>query len=174
MIHPTKLNRIVPILILSAATASCGADRTSSLTDASVGREPASEAVKKYSGLSHLPQPQSHQALQRSLARHYPKQFVGLRPSTAVLVDVALDENGIVQDIDVIDRPNDPNLQVVLVDKAPGSNVEVERTANTHYDTAFGPAAIAALKDVRFLPALRDGKPVPFTMRMTIEFTSPS
>ena len=38
-------------------------------------------------------------------------------------------------------------------------------------DQEFGAAAEAALREVRFTPARRDGQSVPFEMRLTIVFT---
>jgi hypothetical protein len=61
----------------------------------------------------------------------------------------------------------------VVLQKVPGTRQVVERELNATYDPAFGPAAQAALKEVRFLPAIRHGAPVPYTMRMTVEFTDP-
>jgi hypothetical protein len=45
-----------------------------------------------------------------------------------------------------------------------------ELTVHPGDDPAFGPAAEGALMETRFTPAMRDGQPVPFTMRMTISF----
>jgi hypothetical protein len=139
-------------------------------------RSAASAHVQKLTGLSHLPVPQSEDALLRSLTRHYPRQFVGLRPRTAVLVDVTVDEKGFVRNVAVVDRPPDAagqQVRMVVLDRAPGSNTEVAHEVATPYDQAFGPAAQAAIGEVRFHPAMREGRAVPYTLRMTVEFTSP-
>ncbi len=175
MLMSTLLSRVVTILILAAATSGCGTDRDArpSATGAVALREAASDQARKASGLSHLPRPENFNALRRSLARNYPSEFIGVRPSTSVLVDVMLDERGFVRDVAVVDRPAQAP-DVALIDKVPGSNLEVVREYPTTYDASFGPAAVAALKEVRFLPALREGRPVPFTLRMSVEFTSPA
>lgn len=177
MVQPTSLSRVLAILMIAAATSGCGTDRDApaGATDAVALREAASDQASKASGLSHLPRPENFNALRRSLARNYPREFIGVRPSTSVLVDVMLDERGFVKDVAVVDRPAQmPDVQVALIDKVPGSNLEVVREYPTTYDASFGPAAVAALKEVRFHPALRDGRPVPFTLRMSVEFTSPA
>ena len=139
-------------------------------------RRPASETARRLTGLSHMPAPVDGDALDASLRKHYPREFIGIRPRTAVLVDVKLDERGRVGDVVVVDRPPSlpDNVSMVILDKVPGSNVPVEREYSTTYDSAFGPAARAALKEVRFQPAIRDGRAVPYTLRMTVEFTSPT
>jgi hypothetical protein len=170
-------HRILALLVLTAAAGGCGSDgdAPADSTGAAAVRPAASAQAREASGLSHLPRPQSFATLQRSLARHYPRELAGVRPTTSVLVDVTLDARGNVKDVAVVDRPAAPASNVVLIDRAPGSNVEVQREAPpTVYDNAFGPAAAAALKEVRFLPALRDGQPVPFTLRMSVEFTAPA
>jgi hypothetical protein len=130
--------------------------------------------AQRASGLSHIPRPERFAALQRSLAGHYPEQFIGLRPRTSALVDVVLDERGIVRDVKVPDRSGQPaTVRKIRVDRVPGSNTDVRREVDSTYDQAFGPAAAAALKGVRFLPGLRNGRPVPFTLRMSVEFVSP-
>lgn len=168
------LSRVLTVLILAAASG-CGTERGApgSATDAAVVRPAASEQARKASGLSHFPRPQNFEALNGSLARHYPKQFIGVRPSTSVLVDVMLDERGFVKDVAVVDRPAAPASKVAFIEKAADGTAEVVREYPTTYDNSFGPAAAAALKEVRFHPALRDGRAVPFTIRMSVEFTSP-
>ena len=167
--------RLLAVLTLSAAITSCGSERQDRVTaaDAVRMRSPASEQARAASGLSHLPRPENSEAFRRSLARHYPRELVGVRPGTSVLVDVSLDANGRVQDVLVVDRPSVTTSSGALIEG--GSNGEVVRAMPaTVYDPAFGPAAVAALKEVRFHPARRKGQTVPFTMRMSVEFTSPS
>jgi hypothetical protein len=123
-----------------------------------------------------MPQVETPEALTRSLARHYPREFTGVRPATLVLMDVRLDEKGRVLDAVAADRPagGPETVSRVLVDHIPGSNTPVERVHEATYDQAFGPAASAALREMRFNPALRNGQPVPYTLRMTVEFESPA
>jgi outer membrane biosynthesis protein TonB len=159
---------------LAAVLAACG-DSRDPLPAATADRQPASEQVQQMTGLSHMPRPESVDALNRSLARHYPRELAGVRPRSLVLVDVQLDEQGRVRDVRPVDRPATApsNVNMVLVDEVPGNNTPVERTYQGTYDSAFGPAARAALQEVRFEPAMRNGRPVPYTLRMTVEFTSP-
>lgn len=167
-----------PVLAASAAAllAACADGRDSTPAATAQGRQPASEMAQRMSGLSHMPRPESLDALNRSLARHYPREFAGIRPRTLVLVDLQLDDKGRVLEATPVDRPaGEPaNVSIVLLDEAPGNNAPVEHTYQAAYDPAFGPAARAALRDVRFQPARRDGRPVPYTLRMTVEFTSPA
>jgi hypothetical protein len=123
-----------------------------------------------------MPQLETPEALTRSLARHYPRELAGVRPATLVLMDVRLDEKGRVLDAVPADRPAgvSETVSMVLVDHVPGSNTPVERVYQAEYDQAFGPAASAALRETRFKPALRNGQPVPYTLRMTVEFKSPA
>lgn len=39
------------------------------------------------------------------------------------------------------------------------------------HDPAFGAAARSALREVRFHPATRDGRPVAFRLRMSVRFS---
>lgn len=169
-------SRILSALVLLAVASACESDRAPSATtaDAVEVRQPASDLARQASGLSHMPRPRNPEAFNRSLARHYPKEFIGVRPSTSVLVDVTLDENGFVKNVAVVDRPAVTNSRVVLVDKGAAGRGHVLREDAAVYDASFGPAAIAAMKEIRFHPARRDGQAVPYTLRMSVEFTSPA
>lgn len=163
------------VLALSA----CGQDERQSAalsTGAARERAPASRQVQEATGLSHLPAPESQEALAASMRRHYPARFIGVRPRSAVLVDVDVSEQGVVRDVRVVDRTgmDDGDVRAVLLKKVPGTNQVVEREVRTVYDAAFGPAAQAAVREVRFAPALREGRPVPYTLRMTVEFADPA
>lgn len=135
----------------------------------------ASAAVQERTGLSRLPIPAEREALTAALRRHYPPELIGKRPRTAVLVDIRVDERGRVRDVAVVDRPAGApaTLRAVLTDYDPRTGKDVTREFTTVYDAAFGPAAQKAISEVRFLPAIREGEPVPFTLRMTVQFTSP-
>jgi hypothetical protein len=170
----SSANRAIALTILAIVLASCS-DQSNALPDEAAlkGREPASAAVQRSTGLTYLPIPESFEALDHSLVRHYPAQLRDVRPRTAVLVDVMLDERGLVRDVAVVDPPATEQSVIILQD-VPGRNDRVEREYRPVYDRAFGPAARAALKEVRFRPAIRAGKPVPYTLRMAVEFTSPT
>lgn len=135
----------------------------------------ASAAAQERTGLSRLPTPAEPGALTAALRRHYPREFIGKRPRTAVLVDISVDERGRVRDVAVVDRPAGAptTLRAVLTDHDPRTGKDVTREFTTVYDAAFGPAAQEAISEVRFRPAIRQGRPVPFTLRMTVEFSSP-
>ncbi|HEV3049463.1 MAG TPA: hypothetical protein VGX50_04105 [Longimicrobium sp.] len=168
--------RVFTILTLAVAVSACENGRDASATGAAAvaASTPASEQARLASGLSHLPRPANLEAFNQSLARHYPRELIGVRPSSSVLVDVTINKNGFVENVAVVDRPAAPTSRAVLIDRQPGSNTEVTREAATVYDNRFGPAAVAAVKEARFHPARRDGEPVPFTIRMSVEFTSPA
>ena len=164
-------------LVLASTIAGLGACGDARHTPAATvaDRRPASEQTQQVTGLSHLPRPASPAALTRSLARHYPRERASVRPRTLVLMDVQLDEQGRVLDATPVDRPATApsTVSMVLLDEVPGSGTPVERAYEAAYDQSFGPAARRALREVRFQPALRDGRPVPYTLRMTVEFTFP-
>lgn len=171
-----SFSRILAAVVLAAAASGCGTDREAAATaaDAIEIRQPASDLARQASGLSHMPRPRNGEALSRSLDKHYPKEFIGVRPSTSVLVDVTLDANGFVENVAVVNRPAVTTAKVVLMDERPGAGGHVLREDATVYDASFGPAAIAAIKEMRFHPARRDGRPVPYTLRMSVEFRSPA
>jgi outer membrane biosynthesis protein TonB len=169
-------------VLLSCVLAACTGDDSQSAgssavapTDAPVrNRFPASEQARAMTGLSHLPVPADNTAFDASLRRHYPPALLEKKLGGSVLVDLSIDEKGFVQNVDVIDGPaRTPNIGTVLVDKDPRTGVTVEREVVPTYNPAFGPAARAAMREVRFEPALKDGQPVPFKMRMTIAFDPP-
>lgn len=163
------------LAVAAGATLAACTDGRSELPDDDALRagRAASPQVQRATGLSHLPEPDIP-AMDRSLARHYPAHLAGIRPQTSVLVDVILDERGFVRDVLVVDRPSPQGSEMILLQDVPGSNQAVEYEYRPVYDPAFGPAARAALKEVRFRPAIRAGKPVPYVLRMTVEFTSPA
>ncbi len=162
--------------------AACGAgdsvDRSSAVvpTDAPArDRRPASAQARAATGLSHLPVPADRGAFDASLRRHYPAALLEKKVSGLVLVDLDIDEKGFVNKVDVVDRPaRTPNVAMVVIDKDPRTGVTVERAVMPPYNhSAFGNAARAAMREVRFEPALKDGQAVPFRMRMTISFEPP-
>ncbi|HEU0015759.1 MAG TPA: hypothetical protein VFQ45_18925 [Longimicrobium sp.] len=170
------------LLLAVALAAGCtdegGAGRgVVALNDGAAAPVPSS-GVRAATGLSHLPAPASAGELRRSLERHYPPRFVAERRTGAVLVDVSVDEQGRVRRVDVVDPPapvpGEPAHRVVLVRRDPATGRTVETVASPRYDRAFGDAAVAALREVRFTPARRDGRPVPHTARMTVQFQPPA
>jgi hypothetical protein len=170
-----QLHRLSLCAVLAAAGAGCGADERVGVS-AAAERRPVSEQLAKYTGLSHLPVEEDRAAFNASIRRHYPAEMLRAGRGGDVLVDVRMDESGRVLDVDVVEERRTTvgsadEHRIVVVDKAPGSNTEVQREVRLNYDPdTFGPAAEAALREVRFRPALRDGKPVPYTLRMTVRF----
>lgn len=138
-------------------------------------RRIASPKLQELTGLSHLPMPADDRAIGASLRRHYPRDLLAQRRSGSVLVDIMLDDRGIVQDIQAVPRASLPTSadehRMMVRERVNGQLVEREATLT--YDPRFDPAAEAALHEVRFLPALKNGRAVPFTLRMTVEFAPP-
>jgi outer membrane biosynthesis protein TonB len=156
-----------------ALTACAGDDRASAGSSAARDRPAASDQVRAATGLSHIPIPADQEAFNASMLRHYPPALLEKKVSGAVLVDLSIDEKGVVQNVDVVDRPPAPDVKLVLIDVDPRPGAPVEREVEPSYDPAFGPAARAAMREVRFEPAFKDGFAVPYKMRMTITFEPP-
>ena len=139
------------------------------------GRRIASPQLQELTGLTHLPSPADDGEIGASLRRHYPRDLLAQQASGSVLVDIDLDNRGIVQDVKAVNRASLSNSadehRLVVRDRVNGQIVE--REATVKYDSRFDQAAEAALRNVRFLPALRDGQAVPFTLRMTVGFSPP-
>jgi outer membrane biosynthesis protein TonB len=135
------------------------------------GRRPIPAALRAHTGLSHLPEPADRTEFAARLESHYPAQFRAERVSGTTLVDVHVDDQGRVGEVEVIQRPVTPHQDVtaVLLDRD-GS----PRVMKLNDQPEFGAAAQAALRETRFLPALKDGKPVAFTLRMTVQFDPPA
>jgi outer membrane biosynthesis protein TonB len=125
------------------------------------------EQLRQATGVDRLPVPADRKAFMARIASHYPSAFRTAGVEGSALVEVAIDARGNVGSVDIIERPLAPRAIMVLR-KADGT----ERRVAPRDDPAFGDAAAAALRGVRFEPAMRDGQPVPFTMRMTINFDS--
>lgn len=175
--HPPRVVGAAALLMLS--TAGCEPPGGSgAMAGGAPSRPAASELVSASTGLSHLPLPERPAALAASLRRHYPAALRESGRGASVLVDVRVDETGRVLDVGVVDnrdKVRNGGARMVLLDQVPGSNLRVEREAQVTYDPVrFGAAARAAVREVRFRPALRDGKAVPYTLRMTVTFTPPS
>ncbi len=140
-------------------------------------RRIASQKVEQLSGLSSLPHPDAN-VLRATLRKHYPAELRGGGISGSVLIDVAVNDRGHVESARAVaptslPRPTDEH-RIVVRERVPGSRNLVERELTLTYDARFAPAAEAALREVPFRPAVRDGRAVPFTMRMTVTFTPPA
>ena len=169
----------VPVSLLSCglALAACsdasrGAtwDTFQDVSVAISGRRPLPPGLRSHTGLSHLPEPASRAEFNASLKRHYPARFRAQRVSGTTLVDVHVDARGRVHAVEVIHRPSPSHqdLTAVLRDE------DGSRVLKVNDQPEFGAAAQAAIRETRFLPALRDGEPVPYKRRMTVQFDPPA
>lgn len=134
--------------------------------------QPMSENLRALTGVDQLPRPADRTAFAESMARHTPP---GLLRSGSVLVDVGIDAEGRVRDVEpVTPSAQGPTTRTVVVTRDRTTDRETQRTMDaSDHEPTLGTAAGAALRDVRFTPAVRDGQPVPFTLRMTVRFTPP-
>jgi TonB family protein len=102
-----------------------------------------------------------------SLDRHYPAALRARGVAGTALVDVHVAADGRVEAVDVVSRPGHPEPathRAVLRDARETSVLEINDRPE------FGVAAQAALRETRFEPALNDGEPVPYMLRMTVQF----
>lgn len=127
------------------------------------------EQVRQITGVDRLPEVVDKAAFRASIERHYPADLRAQETSGSALVDVLVDADGTVASTTPIDRPAGLRAVMILEEKD-GSQRRI--TPNDH--PAFQAAAVSALREVRFSPAVRDGKAVPFTMRMTVTFNPPA
>ncbi|MBD0318938.1 MAG: TonB family protein [Gemmatimonadetes bacterium] len=134
-------------------------------------RRAVSPEMRAHTGLSHLPEPSNTAELAALLKRHYPAQLRAQRIAGSALLDVHVDAEGRVVDVDVVKRPGTAGHQThraVLEDRTGTHVLEINDRPE------FGAAAQAALRQTRFQPALRDGKPVAYKVRMTVQFAPES
>ena len=132
------------------------------------------EALRQLTGVSELPRPLDRQAFLRAVARYYPAELRSHGERALVLVDASIDASGVVTNVEVVQPPaGDVQHRAVILsrDSVTGNETRRARASGGAYHPAFGPAAQAALREMRFTPAMRDGTAVPFRMRMSVEFT---
>ena len=127
------------------------------------------EQLRRMTGVDRLPAPADRGAFVASISKHYPRAMRSAGVGGSALVDATIDATGSVSAVEVVQRPFSPRTIVILRD-ADGT----ERRVAPQDDPLFGAAARAALREVRFTPAMRDGQPVEYTMRMTINFDPPA
>jgi len=127
--------------------------------------------LRQIAGVDVLPRILNAPELAESMKRHYPAALRGQGRAGSVLVDVSIDEQGSVTDVTALPAPT---LQAHGLKGSRPDLASLPAEAATPSSTAqFGGAAKAALGTARFSPAQRDGKPVPFTLRMTVRFSDP-
>jgi len=127
-------------------------------------------ALRHIAGVDALPRLLNAPELAESMKRHYPAALRGQGTAGSVRVDVSIDEQGQVSDITVLPAPTLQAHGLVGWRLDADSPLEAATPAST---AQFGDAAKAALGTARFSPAQLDGKPVPFTLRMTVRFSDP-
>jgi outer membrane biosynthesis protein TonB len=134
---------------------------------ATVGRRAVSPEMRGHTGLSHLPEPANTAELAALLNRHYPAQLRAQGVAGSALLDVHVGADGRVLDVDIVARPDAPGNQTrraVLEGPNGARAMEIKDRPE------FGAAAQAALRQTRFQPALKGGKPVAYKLRMTVQF----
>jgi outer membrane biosynthesis protein TonB len=169
MRSPPKLpgiHLLVPLSLLCACGEVAG-ERQPTTLDRSIVAEHrmTPEQVRAMTGVDRLPQVLDQAVLKARIEQAYPAELRAGRVAGSALVDVLVDEAGRVASVTPINRPAGMRAALIL-EEADGSQRRI--TPDDH--PAFQAAAVSALRDIRFSPAIRDGKPVPFTMRMTLSF----
>lgn len=122
--------------------------------------------MRQMTGVDRLPQVLDPSAFKARIEQAHPADQ---RVAGSALVDVLVDEAGRVAAVTPIDRPAGKRAELVLKEKD-GS----QRHVTLHEHPSFQAAAMSALREVEFSPAVRDGQPVPFTLRMTVLFDPPA
>jgi hypothetical protein len=127
--------------------------------------------LRQIAAVDVLPRLLNAPELAESMKRHYPAALRGQGGAGSVLVNVSIDEQGRVTGVTALPAPTlqARGLKGSRPDLA-GLPAEAATPAST---VQFGGAARAALGTARFSPAQLDGKPVPFTLRMTVRFSDP-
>jgi outer membrane biosynthesis protein TonB len=127
------------------------------------------EQVRQMTGVDRLPQVVDQSAFRTRINRAYPAELRAQRVAGSALVDVLVDEAGRVASATPVNRPAGMRA-VLILEEEDGSQRHI--TPKDH--PAFQAAAVSALRDIAFSPAMRDGQPVPFTLRMTVTFDPPA
>jgi len=160
-------------LVGASSVAGCTGDPADTRHRSAMQQRLTPEALREMTGVSALPKPVDGADLLRAVQRHYPAELRGRGARALVLVDASIDATGRVTHVEVVQPPaGDGHHRAVVLDRDPATGRETQRTlsASGPYEPAFGPAAQAALREVRFIPAMRDGQAVPFRMRMSVDF----
>lgn len=169
-----RSTRVKWLLCTVLVAAACSEGRPGNARDtpldpspSSAGRRALSPEVQAHTGLSHLPEPVDQAAFAARLRQHYPAQLRAQGVSGSALVDVHVDAQGRVSAVDVVSRPagpEHPTHRAVLQERGGTRALELSDRPE------FGGAAQAALRQTLFQPALKDGKAVPYKLRMTVQF----
>ena len=127
------------------------------------------EQMRELAGVDRLPEILDKNAFRASLERNYPSELRADAVSGSALIDVLVDERGRVESVTAISRPRGMNTAMILEEK---DGTQRRVTPNDH--PAFQAAAVKALHEVQFSPAIRDDQAVPYTLRMTVSFGPPA
>ncbi|HYR09915.1 MAG TPA: energy transducer TonB [Longimicrobium sp.] len=127
------------------------------------------EQVRQMTGVDRVPEVLDQSAFKTKIDRAYPAELRAQRVAGSALVDVLVDEAGRVASATPITRPAGMGATLIL-EEEDGS----QRRIAPMDHPAFQSAAVSALRDVEFSPAMRNGRPVPFTLRMTVTFDPPA
>lgn len=120
------------------------------------------------------PLPEDLAALSASVDRHYPPALAAVGATASVLLDVHVSADGRVRGVEVVPPvADDSRDSVVVVVRDAATGRTVDGGPLPAYDPAFAEPARDALREVRFHPARRNGKPRDGTLRMTIVFAPP-
>lgn len=180
-LHLEKLMRHVklawPALCLSALLVSCEPSTTgndalplNAVDSRSFHTAPAAE-LQRAAGVDRLPRIARGQNLKEVLQRHYPAALGTAGIGKAVVVDVTIDADGSVTQVNAAQVSSEAGRQVVLVSDDASTNERSEALlSKTDHHPALARAAEAALRDIKFTPATRDGVAVPHSFRMTLAF----
>jgi hypothetical protein len=177
--RPRNYARFTATVLITNFTFATGCTSRDRLRDDSGPTQPPGTAIhqmtpaglRQIAGVDVLPRLLNGSELAESMKRHYPASLRGRGTAGSVLVDISIDEHGNVTDV----APQPPPAMVARALKGSRPDlaslpVEAATAAST---AQFGGAARTALNTARFSPALLDGKPVPFTLRMTVRFSDP-
>lgn len=167
------ISGMTPLLVPLSLLAACGdADDAGQPTTSDrrivAEHRMTPEQMRQITGVDRLPQVPDKAAFQASIERAYPAEMRAEGASGSALVDVLVDEAGRVASVTPINRPAGMRA-VMILEEEDGSQRRI--TPKDH--PAFQAAAVSALRDATFSPAMRDGQAVPYTMRMTVTFDPP-
>lgn len=164
-------------LLMTGCDASASRDGMGVVAPVAGIAHPASRRVQTATGLTRVAQPRDLGALNAKLEASYPDPLRRQGRSGAVLVDVSVSADGVVRDVEIVNRPPEwagQRVRAVAVSTDPATGRRTEKELPRDYDNAFGPAARAALLETAFVPALKGDDPVESIVRMTVRFGTPS
>lgn len=167
--YPFTILAITCLTFLSACSDS--AAKSPIVSDRSVVTEHkmTPEQMRALTGVDRLPEVLDKAAFKATIERNYPADLRLEAVSGSALIDVLIDTRGQVESVTAVDRPAGVRAVLILEEKD-----GTQRQVTPHDRPAFQVAAIRALREVRFSPAVRDGHPVPYTLRMTVTFDPPA